>query len=430
MSMTLKSLLRKSVPLILIFALVLSFGGCSKEKYKPNVYKLSEEQEAYVVNPTPEFVMAALNITESVTNVLLSDEAEEGYKAKVYFVSSFIDASLADDKALGTQNGGSVEIFESAEEALKRDEYLHNFDNTTLVGQSHAVAGSLVIRTSSLLDAYNRNYITDRVVYALTCGKVTNEIAEKTMSDYLKTQSGLVRMPFSSSDLLYENYANVESKLKELGFSNIKYDISEMDYNLSDDLDGSVVSVSISDKTDFSVGDTFSQGTQVVISYVCDKRIAVPKSSADCEGMLYNDVATAFLAAGFKNVEVVPIETAYNEADTNGGVIAVIIDDTADFDSDAKFLADATVTVNYVSFSSQGAPSNNGTTSVREKTEKTTQKSTEKSATPSSGTMVWVPTKGGTRYHSKATCSNMKNPKQVTVAQAQSQGFSQCKRCF
>ncbi len=44
-------------------------------------------------------------------------------------------------------------------------------------------------------------------------------------------------------------------------------------------------------------------------------------------------------------------------------------------------------------------------------------------------TMVWIPTKGGTKYHTHAGCSNMDNPKQVTQSEAESRGFTPCKKC-
>ena len=43
---------------------------------------------------------------------------------------------------------------------------------------------------------------------------------------------------------------------------------------------------------------------------------------------------------------------------------------------------------------------------------------------------VWIPTNGGTKYHSKSSCSSMKNPIQVTVSEAIAMGFGQCGRCW
>ncbi|MBE6812466.1 MAG: hypothetical protein E7523_06240 [Ruminococcaceae bacterium] len=42
--------------------------------------------------------------------------------------------------------------------------------------------------------------------------------------------------------------------------------------------------------------------------------------------------------------------------------------------------------------------------------------------------MVWIPN-SGSKYHSRAGCSNMKNPSQVTLEKAQSWGYTPCKKC-
>ena len=45
-------------------------------------------------------------------------------------------------------------------------------------------------------------------------------------------------------------------------------------------------------------------------------------------------------------------------------------------------------------------------------------------------TMVWIPTKGGKKYHSKSTCSGMIDPEYVTLEEAYARGFTDaCKRC-
>ena len=45
------------------------------------------------------------------------------------------------------------------------------------------------------------------------------------------------------------------------------------------------------------------------------------------------------------------------------------------------------------------------------------------------GNLVWVPTKGGKKYHSRSGCSNMEGPMQVTVEHATALGYTSCKRC-
>lgn len=62
----------------------------------------------------------------------------------------------------------------------------------------------------------------------------------------------------------------------------------------------------------------------------------------------------------------------------------------------------------------------------------TTQAVTEATTQPTEPTeeMVWVPTHGGTKYHSRASCSNMDNPSHVPISQAIARGFTPCKRCY
>ena len=42
---------------------------------------------------------------------------------------------------------------------------------------------------------------------------------------------------------------------------------------------------------------------------------------------------------------------------------------------------------------------------------------------------VWIPTNGGKKYHSRSNCSNMKNPSNVSLAEAKNAGFTACQRC-
>lgn len=44
--------------------------------------------------------------------------------------------------------------------------------------------------------------------------------------------------------------------------------------------------------------------------------------------------------------------------------------------------------------------------------------------------MVWIPTNGGTKYHSKSSCSKMVDPSYVTKSEAIALGFGPCGRCY
>lgn len=55
--------------------------------------------------------------------------------------------------------------------------------------------------------------------------------------------------------------------------------------------------------------------------------------------------------------------------------------------------------------------------------------STMSNASSSSDPLVWIPTKGGTKYHKKESCSNMKSPLQVSLSVAKQKGYTPCSKC-
>lgn len=72
---------------------------------------------------------------------------------------------------------------------------------------------------------------------------------------------------------------------------------------------------------------------------------------------------------------------------------------------------------------------NANTLAGAQKEEPTTQETTKPTEAPSiSEAMVWI-SKTGTKYHSKSSCSNMKNPSQVTKSYAVANGYTACKTC-
>ena len=54
----------------------------------------------------------------------------------------------------------------------------------------------------------------------------------------------------------------------------------------------------------------------------------------------------------------------------------------------------------------------------------------EKDPNHTSEQMVWIPTKGGKKYHSNSACSNMDGPIYVTISEAEQKGFTACKKCY
>lgn len=68
---------------------------------------------------------------------------------------------------------------------------------------------------------------------------------------------------------------------------------------------------------------------------------------------------------------------------------------------------------------------------VSVQTSKTTQQTTPQNNSGNSQPseqMVWIP-QSGSKYHSRSGCSGMDNPRQVTLSEAESMGYTPCKRC-
>ena len=80
------------------------------------------------------------------------------------------------------------------------------------------------------------------------------------------------------------------------------------------------------------------------------------------------------------------------------------------------------ITINYATGLSSGPsskPSSSTSSTVKPNPEPNT----------GSSNMVWIPN-SGSKYHSHAGCSNMKNPSQVTKSEAENRGYEPCKKCW
>ena len=74
-------------------------------------------------------------------------------------------------------------------------------------------------------------------------------------------------------------------------------------------------------------------------------------------------------------------------------------------------------------------PGGSVVTEPTQEPETTTTPTTEPEQPTTNSVMVWIPN-SGSKYHSKSSCSNMKNPTQVTLEEAERRGFTPCKKCY
>lgn len=144
----------------------------------------SIDQLLQVTNPSEQFVIERLTGLPNITGVEAVTEDNDpngnlnkdgGYTATVFFSSGLINASetyamegYTGIPAIGTEGGGAVEVYATAEDAEKRNEYLASFDGGIFASGSHAVVGTCVIRTSDHLTASQQDALEQEIIESLT----------------------------------------------------------------------------------------------------------------------------------------------------------------------------------------------------------------------------------------------------------------------
>lgn len=144
--------------------------------------KDSIAQRKQVTNPSESFVLERLNGIPNVSQALAVNEENDvngmlhkdgGYTSAIFFTSDLVDTAAnyiedGDSIEKGTDGGGCIEVFETEEDAQKRDTYLSAFDGGgMLCSGSHKVVGTVIIRTSNYLTATQQNDITTNIMNSL-----------------------------------------------------------------------------------------------------------------------------------------------------------------------------------------------------------------------------------------------------------------------
>lgn len=123
-------------------------------------------------NPSEEWVKSKLEGVDAIDQIRAVTAGNDpngmlgkdgGYTSCTYFTTGYLGKDVvkgATPIQKGVDGGGAVEVYQTLEDAQARCEYLSGFDGTILYSGSYALVGTMVIRTSCLLD--------DDAQYALT----------------------------------------------------------------------------------------------------------------------------------------------------------------------------------------------------------------------------------------------------------------------
>ena len=141
---------------------------------------VSIQQYALVDNPTEGFVIDRLGKVEGIVDISAVTEDNDpnghlnkagGYTAQIYFSSDKINQSSVYGTTLiekGTEAGGSIEVYKTAEEAQARETYLAAFDGGIFASGSHKIVGTCLVRTSDKLTASQQTEFEAAIIEALT----------------------------------------------------------------------------------------------------------------------------------------------------------------------------------------------------------------------------------------------------------------------
>lgn len=172
---------------------------CDELQGKKTAYENSVQGMKQVTAPTDEFVMERLQRIETITKMDAVSEDHDpngqlnkqgGYIGCVYFEDTQVDRSrlyIEDGKDnvidVGTDGGGAVEIFRTADEAKQRDTYLGAFDGGMFASGSHYVVGTCLVRTSNELTGTQQLELTDAITNALIAVDSDTSLREMDSAD-------------------------------------------------------------------------------------------------------------------------------------------------------------------------------------------------------------------------------------------------------
>ena len=139
----------------------------------------SIQQYAQILNPTGDFVVLRLNDVPSIQEIQSVTEENDpngqlnkqgGYTSAIFFSSVNVNQNYLIGNSViekGTIAGGSIEVYNTIEDAEARNNYLSAFDGGFLSAGSHNIVGTVVVRTSDELTATQQKDLESEIVNKL-----------------------------------------------------------------------------------------------------------------------------------------------------------------------------------------------------------------------------------------------------------------------
>lgn len=289
--------------------------------------------------------------------------------------------------------------------------------------------------------------------------------------------------PISNRDCEGKDYASIEKLFIDAGFTNVTLYPSAMNIEESMRTDGEVITVWAGDKVSFEEGENLDRDTKIGIEYVMlnasdenENTKDETKAPATSQALEKNDEAMTTAVATEPEKDETKVAYTYKELsatkyaksavnvralpDTSGDKVGALAKGDAvtvtgqcnetgwyrfDYNGETAYASNSYLVDELPPVEQQTSiPSTTETSTATNTATNTATPSTDTTSADSTKTnsvtvpdvaqqgdnMVWIPTNGGTKYHSKKSCSKMKDPMQVTKEQAEANGFTPCGRCY
>ncbi len=279
-----------------------------------------------------------------------------------------------------------------------------------------------------------------------------------TVSYVSEEETTSIAIGTSSEDFWGIQYEEIVLLLNEKGFSNIveKQEVIEFD----PDIDLMCKEIAVEGNNEFSSTDEFNSTAEIVITYYVGAMAKLPDGSSNLLGIHYKDVEKQFKDAGFTNTECVASIIEDSNA-VDGSVVNIVVGSETNnlFEQGEEWYTNTKVRIDYQIIPTPtpkptaaptpaptakptAAPTPAPTPAPTAEPQPAPQAVPNGNSGSSSGgsvtvpdheetgpNLVWVPVNGGKKYHSSSSCSNMKEPMQVTIDTAVANGYTACKRC-
>lgn len=139
----------------------------------------SIKQYQQIIHPTGDFVILRLKEVPSIVNIQAVTEENDpngllnkagAYTSATYFSTDKVNQEEVLGSSLiekGIDAGGKIEVYQTVEEANKRNAFISSFDGSILRSGSHNVVGTMVVRISDKLTATEQKLLEEEIIKKL-----------------------------------------------------------------------------------------------------------------------------------------------------------------------------------------------------------------------------------------------------------------------